>query len=123
MDQNLLVKSGSSLIRLLDDTPAKPDIAMLVRFPETDTWKLWISPSKEVTDKREFYRIVAEQIENHPDETEGLDVSSTEYVAADSAPVKALRSLLNMPQLGTAHLSGNMVNGYYVPEGVAFRVR
>jgi hypothetical protein len=123
MDQNLLVKSGSSLIRLLDETPAKPDIAMLVRFPETDTWKLWISPNKAVTDKREFYRIVAEQIETHPDETEGLDVSSTEYVAADSAPVKALKSLLSMPNLGTAHLSGNMVNGYYIPEGVAFRVR
>jgi hypothetical protein len=123
MDQNLLVKSGLSLIRLLDETAVNPDIAMLVRFPETDTWKLWISPSKDITDKREFYRIVAEVIEKHPKETEGLDISSTEYVKPNSAAVNALKGLISMPTLGTAHLSSNMVNGYYVPEGVAFRVR
>jgi len=123
MDQDLLVKSGSELVKLLDETKASPDVAMWVRFPESDTWKLWISPNPIVTDKREFYRIVAEQLGDHPDETAGIEVSSTEFIAADSPAAKALKTLLHMPGLGTAKLSGNMVNGYYVPEGIAFRVR
>ena len=123
MDQDLLVKSGSELVRLLDGTKVMPDVAMWVRYPESDTWKLWIAPNRAVSDKREFYRIVAEQLSSHPEETAGLEVSSTEFIAADSAPANALKTLLHMPGIGAARLSGNMVNGYYVPEGIAFRVR
>lgn len=123
MDQAALVKSGTQLIRLLDKTPLSPDVAMWVRYPDTDTWKLWISPNKNIKDKREFYRVVAEQITAHRDELSDIEVSSTEFVAPDSPAVTALRKFLHMPEFGTAHLSGNTVNGYYIPEGIAFRVR
>ena len=123
MDQATLVKSGTGLIRLLDQTDLKPDVAMWVHYDDIDSWKLWISPNRQVSDKLEFYRIVDDQITAHPQETEGLDVSATEYVPQDSERVRALRRLMSLPDLGTKYLTGNMVDGYYVPEGIAIRVR
>ncbi len=122
MDQEILVNSGIELVRLLDETPAQPDMAMWVHDRENDSWKLRIAPHA-MEDKREFYRIVADQLRRNSDRLGGLDIASTEYVSPNSPMLSALRRLLHMPEAGKKYLGGNLVDGFYVPEGIAVLVR
>ena len=59
MDKDLLVSSGTALVRVLDDNGLKPRAAMWVYNSDTDIWRLWIVPEKGVSDKAEFYRRLA----------------------------------------------------------------
>jgi hypothetical protein len=122
MDQEVLVSSGQELVRLLDDTKIKPSAAMWIHYADTDTWKLWIVPSGQEIDKREFYRSVAEVISNNRDLLHGIDVSSVELVSASHPAMKGMKNFLHMPGIGSAHLSGNTWNGFFLPEGIAIRV-
>lgn len=98
-------------------------MAMWVYSSDSDSWKLWIAPNPAVKNKLDFYRIVTEQMNAHRDDPRGLADISTLYVEPESAPVKALRKLMHIPDIGSRPLSGSMVDGYYLPEGIAVRIR
>lgn len=120
MDQAFLVSEGQKLVELLDRTAAKPRAAMWVHYPDSDTWKLWIVPDEDVQDKREFYRIVAEAITRNANIE--LDVSATEYVKPDHPAISGMQQVLRMPGIGSAHFTGNTLNGYYLPDGIVLRM-
>jgi hypothetical protein len=121
MDQEALVKGGQALIRYLDQTQVAPRLAMWVNFSDTGRWRLWIVPKSGFLDKREFYRIVATVLSAHPEETQGLDVSSVEMVGDDRPVVKGMRNFIRAPGIIAARMGGNTVNGVYVPDGVLLR--
>ncbi|MBB1250775.1 hypothetical protein [Rhizobium sp. G21] len=121
MDQNLLVKSGQSLVRRLDETSASPRFAMWVKFSDGNSWRLWMVPGHDMKDKREFYRVVSSTINSYQDEMPGIDVGSVEFVSADKPLVKDMAKFIHAPGIINANLSGNTVNGIYVPEGVLLR--
>lgn len=121
MDQGALVNVAQVLVKLLDETAVKPRFAMWVNFSDTGIWKLWIVPAKKITDKREFYQIVASTISKHHDELLGLDVAATEFVSDSKPIIKGLCQFMHMPGVGSANLSGNTFNGVYLPEGILIR--
>lgn len=121
MDQDALVKSGQALVRHLDETAAAPRLAMWVSFSDTGNWRLWIVPANSLDDKREFYRIVANTISRFKTEMPDLDVSSVEYVNDNRPVVSGMRKFIHAPGIISAKLSGNTVNGVYIPDGVLIR--
>lgn len=121
MDPNLLVSQGQALTRHLDETKVKPRAVMWVHLEDAPTWRLWIVPDPAVTDKREFYRIVAETISQNSDELQGLDVSVTEFVDAKHPAMRGMKSFIRVTGISDARFSGNRFNGFYLPDGIIIR--
>jgi hypothetical protein len=122
MDSNLLVTNGTALLRVLDQEAVKPRAALWVQNPETGTWRLWVVPSKLFTDKREFYRVVSEAISKHQDEIQNMDASDTELVSETHPAIDALSKLFRIPGCGSLTVEGNMLNGFYLPNGIIIRM-
>jgi len=121
MDKDLLVNSGHALVRLLDQTRVKPRAAMWVYNPDNDIWRLWIV-SPRGTKEPEFYRNVADAIAKHREILPGLDISSVELVDEEHPAMKGISRLIRMDGLGSAHVSNNRMNGFYLPDGIILRM-
>lgn len=121
MDQDSLVTSGHALVRHLDETPAAPRLAMWVSFSDDAEWRLWIVPPDSLRDRREFYRIVTNTILQFKDEMPAIDFSSVQYMNDNKPLVRAVRDAYHAPGLTREKLSGNTVNGIYIPDGVLLR--
>ncbi len=121
MDQTFLVTKGRRLIELLDSTEAKPQAALWVHYPDHDLWKLWIVPDSSIQNKREFYRIVAETIAGN-DSLSGLDASSTEFIPSDHPAIRGMQKVLRVSGISDVHFTGNMLNGYYLPDSIVLRM-
>lgn len=122
MDTESLVSDGTKLVKLLDKSKVKPRAAMWVSNSETDTWRLWIVPAVEVKDKLEFYRILSDIISKNRDAFPSFDISSVEYKKDDHPAVKGLNTFIRMEGLGSAHLSNNRFNGFFLPDGIVLRM-
>lgn len=122
MDKNLLVSSGHALIDALDRSGQPPRIAMWVHNTDMDTWKLWIVPDKSITDKREFYRRVAEIISKNRPAFGGIDASDTEMVLDSHPAMRGLARFIKVPGMSAVAFSGNTFNGFYLPDGLILRV-
>lgn len=122
MDKDILVREGQNLIRYLDQSKVKPRGVMWVHSSDLDTWRLWIVPSTELTDKSEFYRLVSEAISQHRDEMPGLDIGDIELKKPDHPAIVGLKGFLRMDGLGSAYFSNNRLNGYFLPDGVVLRM-
>lgn len=122
MDTNTLVSEGQSLIRRLDEGKVNPRGTVWVYSSDSGSWRLWIVPSKAVTDKAEFYRLVSEAKSQHRDEMPTMDVSAIEFKAADHPAVQGLGKVLRMDGLGAATFTNNRFNGFFLPDGVVLRM-
>jgi len=85
-------------------------------------WRLWIVPSAKLKDKREFYRQLAELISTNRDKLHGLEASDIEMVAASHPAVRGLSFMVHMEGSGEAYVTGNTLNGFYLPEGIILRM-
>ena len=123
MDTSILVESGRNFLTALDRENVKPRAAMWVHNRDTETWRLWIVPPKDITDKREFYRKVAETISKYSSTLSGLDASDTEFVVDTHPAIKALsRTFKGTNETATIFVSDNMLNGFYLPDGIILRM-
>lgn len=122
MDQAALVNEGQELVRLLDDTALKPLAAMWVNSSDTESWRLWLAPAKEIRDKMEFYRQVSEIISNNRDSLPTLDVGMIEFKNQDNQVLQSLSSIIRSPGLGSIRMSNNRANGLLLPDGVLLRM-
>lgn len=123
MDKNALVNDGQTLVQLLDNTGIKPRGAMWVYSSDTDTWKLWIVPSQDfdVKQKHAFYQTVASQISGHRGRFQALDASDVELIAPNHPVVNPLGRMFRVEGLSSVFLGNNMVNGFYIPDGIMLR--
>lgn len=121
MDQELLVSSGHNLVSAMDAAKIPPRLAMWVHNTDTNTWKLWIVPPKNLQDKREFYRKISEIVTRNRGKLGRIDASDTEFVLDTHPAVQGLRSFIKMDGLGSAFFSGNTFNGFYLPDGIILR--
>jgi hypothetical protein len=121
MDQNILVNSGHALVTALDDSGIPPRLAMWVHNTETDTWKLWIVPDPSMKDKREFYRRVSEIISKNQAAFGGIDASDTEMLADNHPAIRGLSRFIRAQGLCSITFSGNVFNGFYLPDGIILR--
>lgn len=121
MDKEALVKSGHVLVTALDQDKKAPRLAMWVHATDSDTWKLWIVPPKGLVDKREFYREVSKVVSANRNELMGLDASDTEFVSDSHPALDGLKKFIKMEGLGSIYFSGNVFNGYYIPDGIILR--
>ncbi len=121
MDQNLLVNSGHALVKQMDSAGFSPRLAMWVHNSDTQTWKLWLVPPTDLTDKRAFYRRLSEVISKNRDKVSGIDASDTEMVNDTHPAVKGLKRFIKAPGLSSIHFSGNVFDGFYLPDGIILR--
>lgn len=121
MDQSALVASGQALIRALDDAGLSPRLAVWVHNSETDSWKLWIVPPKQMTDKREFYKKVAEIIAKDRVSIGGIDVSDTQMVQDTHPAVQGIGRFIHFPGVGSVTFAGNRFNNFYLPDSIILR--
>jgi hypothetical protein len=121
MDQNALVRDASNLIRWLDETSVRPRAAMWVYNSETDSWKLWIVPAGNVS-KSEFFLKLSEVISAHRNDLPGFDISEVEFKADNHPAIEGLKSMMRLEGIGSAHLSNNRVNGFFLPDGILMRM-
>ena len=118
MDQNLLMSSGHTLLDLLEKKGVKARAAMWVHNTDIDSWKLWIVPDKALTDKREFYRKVAEAISENKNAVPGIDASDTEMVSDAHPAIAALAKLFRVSDKASIYLSNNRLNNFYLTDGI-----
>ena len=123
MDQAVLVEQAQHLTERLDATKEQPRAVMWVHQQDTDVWRLWIVPHASITDKREFYRLIAEVITAYQGELAGLDVGAIEYVSDKHPAMVGMGQFLQMDGIGSATFQGNRFNGYYMPDGIVIRMR
>lgn len=121
MDQSELVKAGHTIVRGMDDAGIPPQLAMWVRSNDADIWKLWIVPPPTIKDKPEFYRLVSEIISKHRSELGDTTISDIEMQSASHPAVQGLSLMLRFEGLGSARLTGNQLNGFYLPDGIVLR--
>jgi hypothetical protein len=122
MDQSFLVKAGHVLVKALDDQQQAPRAAVWVHNTDTDTWKLWIVPHTPVKDWQDFYRQLSTIVTQHRNELGDVDAADVELVGEDHPGIKGLKAFMKMPGLGSAHLSNNRLNGFFLPEGIVLRM-
>jgi hypothetical protein len=122
MDTNGLVTEGSELVKLLDNSKLKPRAAMWAYDSETERWRLWIVPAAGANDKLEFYRILADLITKNRAVFPTLDISDVELKLDSHPAIRGLNSFIRMEGLGSAHLSNNRFNGFYLPDGIVLRM-
>lgn len=122
MDTNSLVKEGSLLVTLLDQTAIRPIAAMWVHNVEQDSWQLWIVPADAGIGKFEFFRCLAEVISTSKTDLPNLDISDVRFRNASDKAIQALNSLVSLNGLGSVHLSSNRMNGFYLPDGIVLRM-
>jgi len=123
MDQETLVKAGHNLIDLLEAEGFSPRAAMWVNNKDADTWRLWIVPPKRYKDKNEFYGLISKVVSKHRDELFGIDASDTEFVLDSHPAIKALGVMIRVEGRGSVFVSDNMVNGFYIPDGIILLMR
>lgn len=121
MDQSLLVSSGQKLVKLLDRTPAKPRFAMWVSAADSDHWRLWLVPAKGMNDKRQFYLTVAETLNKNRNILPEFDIGSVEFTPENRPVVEAIRDRLHVPDLDAVDMSGNLLNGVFLSDGILLR--
>lgn len=123
MDQSILVRSGQSLVELLDKTAARPRFAMWVNSSDNDNdnWKLWLVPAKGMNDKRAFYVTVADTLRDNSDILPGFDVGNVEYTAESKPVVQALNNQYHIPGLTSVDTSGSLFNGVFLRDGILLR--
>ncbi len=112
-----MVKSGHDLVEALDGKGLPIGAAVWVHNTDVDTWKLWVVPRSK-TDKREFYRKVAEAISNDKAKFADMDTSDTELVEKSHPAISALGNFTKVSGKTSIHMANNMLNGYYMTDGI-----
>ena len=112
-----MVKSGHDLVEALDHRGLPIGAAVWVHDSDADTWKLWVVPRSQ-TDKREFYKTVAEAIWNDKARFADIDTSDTELVEKSHPAISALNRFANVSGKNSIHMANNMLNGYYMTDGI-----
>ncbi len=87
----------------------------------TGTWKLWLVPPPNMTDKREFYRRISVLISQGGDALSGIDAGDTEMVLDTHPAIRGMRGVLRSPGLTNISFSGNRMNNFYLPDGIILR--
>ena len=74
-----------------------------------------------MNDKQEFYRRIAEIITQHRTNLGDFFASDVEMVSDSHPAAQRIRKFIHAPGLITAHFSGNVFNGFYLPDGIILR--
>jgi hypothetical protein len=122
MDQALLVGAGRTIVQALDDLGAAPRAALWVHGGDTDNWKLWLVPELNQTDRRRFYRQIAEIVTEHRKELGEIDAADAEMVSEEHPAIDALKRIIKAPNLVSARFTNNQFNGYYLPDAIILRM-
>lgn len=122
MDQSTLVATGHALLEKLDALGIAPRAAVWVHATDTDQWRFWIVPAKQMTDKHAFYRHIAEIITSNLAIFPSLNTADIEMKRAEDRAIKALATMFKVRGRSSVELRNNMLNGVYIPDGVILRM-
>jgi hypothetical protein len=118
MDQSTLVENGHNLIDAMATAGIAPRGVMWVHNTDADVWRLWIVPSKGLNDKREFYRRVSEIVTANRNLFTEFDAGDVEMLSDTHPAIVGLSKMFRIKGKSSAHLRSNMVNGFYIPDGI-----
>jgi len=124
VDQETLVKAGQRLIEELENRGIAIRGAMWVQLPEISSWRLWIvGPSgKDASFKKDFYGTVAAALSTLQDDYPDMTISDVELKFDSDPTIKALGMMMGVTGTSSIHMSRNMVNGVYTPDGILLRM-
>ena len=114
------VVAAQMLTKALDKRGLAPRAVLWVKASESSTWRLWVVPSVQQRDKREFYASVVNAISE--DEIKSLESGDVLMVDADHPAIKGLSLFIRADGVGSIHMSSNIVNGFYLPDAVVVRM-
>lgn len=112
-----MVKSGHDLVEALDGEGLPIGAAVWMHNTDVDTWKLWVVPRSK-TDKREFYRKVADIISSDKSKFVDIETSDTELVDPSHPVITSLNGFAKVSGKRSIHMSNNMLNGFYMTDGI-----
>lgn len=121
MDQETLVATAVALIKSLESKKISVRGAMWVRLEETNGWRLWIVSNK-ATDKKEFYQAVSTALPDIEKENADFSISDVELKQDSDPVIQALAMFVRADGISSIHMSRNMVNGVYTPDGILLRM-
>lgn len=121
MDQDALVNAAKVLIDGLDQQEIKVRAAMWVHRSENDSWRLWIVVPEKI-EKKPFYQAVASLQSSIEEKFPDFTLSDVEMRSDTDPVIKALAVMIRAEGFATVHLSRNMVNGVYTPDGILLRM-
>lgn len=116
------VRAAQVLVGLLDEAGLKPRAALWTYTSDTDSWRLWIVPPVQISDKREFYLRLADVFAAHGDELAGLDSGEVQFVDARHPVIQGLRRIFRAAGLAEIRFTNNVLNGYFLPDAVILRM-
>lgn len=116
------VRAAQRLTELLDARGYPPRAVLWVYAPEGDSWRLWIVPSPDLSDKRQFYLEVAKIFSAHSTEFQGMDLGEVQFVKLDHPAVVGLGAFMKVDGVGSVRSSSNMLNGYFLPDAIIVRL-
>jgi hypothetical protein len=122
MAQSALVEGGQRLANLLTQDNLDPRAVLWVQDSDTNNWKLWVVPHKNLTDKREFYREVVKLISENPNALGSLEAGDIEMVSESHPAITELRRMFKGTSISDIRVSNNMLNGFYMPDGIILKM-
>ncbi len=121
MDQSTLISVGHAFIEALDAAALAPQIAMWIRGPDIDRWKLWIVPPYGKTDEQMFYRTTAAIISGNLQKFGGLVASDVELVPDSHPGMQGIGRTFRVEGVGDVRFPGGRYDGFDVPDGIILR--
>ena len=119
---NLLVEGGHKLNDLMTKSGIPPRAVMWVHNTDVDTWRLWVVPPKNLTNKLDFYRRVSSLVTKNRNELRGLDAADIEMIEDTHPAIKALSTMFRVTGRSDVRVSQNMLNGFYLPDGIILQM-
>jgi hypothetical protein len=95
---------------------------MWVQSGDGGSHRLWIVPtSTGKLDKRDVYREIAMIISEDRPSFRGIDIGDIEIIDSDHPVAKGMKGMVRVAGFSSVYFSGNILNGYYLPDGVILR--
>jgi hypothetical protein len=121
MDKDAMVKSAHALIDSLEEKGHRPKFVMWVHKGDSDTWKLWLKPDKDLADQQQFYRTLSSIMADEPFVELGITAGDVEFLPQDHLASKSVASVIRSTGKGSITMSQNVLNGFLIPDGILVR--
>lgn len=122
LDNHTLVKDGHELVRLLEIEGIGVRAALWVHSNDTSIWQLWIVPQHDFKDKRQFYHKISLILSKNREVFSNIDAADVEMVAETHPALPALSKFIRIEGFDSAHISNNIFNEFFIPDGIILRI-
>lgn len=96
--------------------------ALWLHETDDDRWNLWLVPSKTLTSQWDFYHTVVKVVAENRRRFHNFDPADVALAKEDHPAWPGLAELMKVRGEKDIELRNNLVNGFYIPEGILLDV-